>query len=151
LKPTGASNGGCSSNTGQIYVRGTTYGNYYALMYSCKSKIQAFGTDKTDSSRVHAQRRALYWTRPQARLGRSRRLALQLYQRLRLQYPSRLPISTWRLGLLYQWLLAFWHRSIDQIRECLASGSLNDAHYHCWRSTATDWLGVTSNCCPDSP
>jgi hypothetical protein len=24
----------CSSNTGQIYVRGATYGNYYAVMYS---------------------------------------------------------------------------------------------------------------------
>lgn len=34
LSPTGASNGDCSSSTGQIYVRGTTYGSYYALMYS---------------------------------------------------------------------------------------------------------------------
>ncbi|EDP50906.1 hypothetical protein KXW98_001041 [Aspergillus fumigatus] len=34
LAPTGASNGDCASSTGQIYVRGTTYGNYYALMYS---------------------------------------------------------------------------------------------------------------------
>lgn len=34
LKPTGASDGGCSSNTGQVYVRGTTYGDYYALMYA---------------------------------------------------------------------------------------------------------------------
>ena len=34
LAPTGASNGDCSSSTGQVYVRGTTYGDYYALMYS---------------------------------------------------------------------------------------------------------------------
>lgn len=34
LSPTGASDGDCSSNTGQVYVRGTTYGSYYALMYS---------------------------------------------------------------------------------------------------------------------
>jgi hypothetical protein len=34
LNPTGASNGDCSSSTGQIYVRGTTYNGYYALMYS---------------------------------------------------------------------------------------------------------------------
>jgi len=34
LAPTGDSDGDCSSSTGQIYVRGTTYGNYYALMYS---------------------------------------------------------------------------------------------------------------------
>ncbi|KAE8453636.1 hypothetical protein EG329_009147 [Mollisiaceae sp. DMI_Dod_QoI] len=34
LNPTGASNGDCSSSTGQIYVRGATYGDYYALMYS---------------------------------------------------------------------------------------------------------------------
>jgi Necrosis inducing protein (NPP1) len=36
LNPTGATNGDCSSSTGQIYVRGTTYGDYYALMYSCR-------------------------------------------------------------------------------------------------------------------
>ncbi|KAI3395503.1 hypothetical protein diail_1289 [Diaporthe ilicicola] len=34
LNPTGASNGGCSSSTGQVYVRGTTYNGYYGLMYS---------------------------------------------------------------------------------------------------------------------
>ncbi|KAF8867396.1 putative NPP1 domain protein [Acephala macrosclerotiorum] len=34
LKPTGATNGDCSSSTGQIYSRGTTYGDYYAIMYS---------------------------------------------------------------------------------------------------------------------
>ncbi|OJJ45129.1 hypothetical protein ASPZODRAFT_100336 [Penicilliopsis zonata CBS 506.65] len=34
LKPTGAQDGDCSSNTGQIYVRGTEYGDYYALMYA---------------------------------------------------------------------------------------------------------------------
>ncbi|TVY50326.1 hypothetical protein LCER1_G008508 [Lachnellula cervina] len=34
LDTTGASNGDCSSSTGQIYVRGATYGDYYALMYS---------------------------------------------------------------------------------------------------------------------
>ncbi|RFU25515.1 hypothetical protein B7463_g10821, partial [Scytalidium lignicola] len=34
LKPTGASNGDCNSNTGQIYVRGATYGSNYGLMYS---------------------------------------------------------------------------------------------------------------------
>jgi len=34
LAPTGASDGDCSTNTGQIYVRGTSYGDYYALMYS---------------------------------------------------------------------------------------------------------------------
>ncbi|KUJ20716.1 npp1 domain-containing protein [Mollisia scopiformis] len=34
LATTGASNGDCSSSTGQIYVRGTTYDDYYALMYS---------------------------------------------------------------------------------------------------------------------
>ncbi|KAK2615465.1 hypothetical protein N8I77_002216 [Diaporthe amygdali] len=35
LNPTGASNGGCSSSTGQVYVRGTTSSNgYYGLMYS---------------------------------------------------------------------------------------------------------------------
>lgn len=34
LAPTGASDGDCSSSTGQIYVRGTTSGDYYALMYA---------------------------------------------------------------------------------------------------------------------
>ncbi|KAF7128511.1 hypothetical protein CNMCM5793_003299 [Aspergillus hiratsukae] len=34
LAPTGASNGDCASSTGQIYVRGAAYGDYYALMYS---------------------------------------------------------------------------------------------------------------------
>lgn len=34
LSPTGSSNGGCSSSTGQVYARGAQYGNYYALMYS---------------------------------------------------------------------------------------------------------------------
>ncbi|KAI1838123.1 hypothetical protein DTO006G1_4110 [Penicillium roqueforti] len=34
LSPTGSSNGDCSTSTGQIYVRGASSGNYYALMYS---------------------------------------------------------------------------------------------------------------------
>ncbi|KAJ6578720.1 putative NPP1 domain protein [Mycena vulgaris] len=34
LNPTGASNGGCSSSTGQIYVRSGTSGGRTALMYS---------------------------------------------------------------------------------------------------------------------
>ncbi|KOC14198.1 NPP1 domain protein [Aspergillus flavus AF70] len=34
LEPTGDSSGSCSSSTGQIYVRGGTSGDYYALMYS---------------------------------------------------------------------------------------------------------------------
>ncbi|KAL3417719.1 hypothetical protein PVAG01_10729 [Phlyctema vagabunda] len=34
LSPTGASNGDCSSSTGQVYVRGATYGGHYAVMYS---------------------------------------------------------------------------------------------------------------------
>jgi hypothetical protein len=34
LSPTGDSNGGCSSSTGQIYVRGATSGAYYGIMYS---------------------------------------------------------------------------------------------------------------------
>ncbi|TVY81042.1 hypothetical protein LSUE1_G002775 [Lachnellula suecica] len=34
LNPTGASDGDCSSSTGQVYVRGVTYGSYYAVMYS---------------------------------------------------------------------------------------------------------------------
>ncbi|CAD6455626.1 c5018808-7e66-4fb2-98f2-53bdab297803 [Sclerotinia trifoliorum] len=34
LKPTGSSNGGCSSSTGQVYVRGAQNGSYYGLMYS---------------------------------------------------------------------------------------------------------------------
>ncbi|KAJ4396207.1 hypothetical protein N0V93_000426 [Gnomoniopsis smithogilvyi] len=34
LDPTGATNGGCSSNTGQIYVRGASSRGLYALMYS---------------------------------------------------------------------------------------------------------------------
>jgi hypothetical protein len=34
LNPTGATNGDCSSSTGQIYVRGSTHGSYYALLYS---------------------------------------------------------------------------------------------------------------------
>jgi Necrosis inducing protein (NPP1) len=55
LNPTGATNGDCSSNTGQIYVRGKTYGSYYALMYSCKPEKQAFGVANTDLSRVYAQ------------------------------------------------------------------------------------------------
>lgn len=37
LKTSGASDGGCSSSTGQIYSRGEAYGNYFAIMYSCKS------------------------------------------------------------------------------------------------------------------
>lgn len=34
LSPTGSPNGGCSSSTGQIYVRGATVGSYYGLMYA---------------------------------------------------------------------------------------------------------------------
>ncbi|POS70232.1 hypothetical protein DHEL01_v211375 [Diaporthe helianthi] len=34
LNPTGSSNGGCSSSTGQVYVRGATYNGRYGLMYS---------------------------------------------------------------------------------------------------------------------
>jgi len=34
LKPTGSTNGGCDSSTGQIYARATAYGDYYAIMYS---------------------------------------------------------------------------------------------------------------------
>ncbi|OLN87238.1 hypothetical protein CCHL11_03668 [Colletotrichum chlorophyti] len=34
LNPTGASNGGCSSSTGQVYARGGTYNGAYAIMYS---------------------------------------------------------------------------------------------------------------------
>ncbi|KAJ5281995.1 npp1 domain-containing protein [Penicillium angulare] len=34
LAPAGASDGDCSSSTGQIYVRGNSSGDYYALMYS---------------------------------------------------------------------------------------------------------------------
>lgn len=34
LKPTGSSSGECSSSTGQVYARGTTYGNYYGIMYA---------------------------------------------------------------------------------------------------------------------
>ncbi|KAJ5118213.1 npp1 domain-containing protein [Penicillium atrosanguineum] len=34
LATTGASDGDCSSSTGQIYVRGTSSGDYYALMYA---------------------------------------------------------------------------------------------------------------------
>ncbi|KAJ5931152.1 hypothetical protein N7466_006645 [Penicillium verhagenii] len=34
LATTGASNGDCSSSTGQIYVRGNSSGDYYALMYA---------------------------------------------------------------------------------------------------------------------
>jgi hypothetical protein len=39
LAPTGATNGDCSSSTGQVYVRGTTYGDYYALMYACEYQM----------------------------------------------------------------------------------------------------------------
>ncbi|TVY93118.1 hypothetical protein LAWI1_G001912 [Lachnellula willkommii] len=38
LDTTGSSNGDCSSSTGQIYVRGATYGDYYALMYMPKDE-----------------------------------------------------------------------------------------------------------------
>nr|AZU96947.1 necrosis- and ethylene-inducing protein 2 [Botrytis medusae] len=34
LSPTGSSNGGCSSSTGQVYVRGAQSGSNYAIMYS---------------------------------------------------------------------------------------------------------------------
>lgn len=34
LSPTGSSDGDCSSSTGQIYVRGATSGDYYALLYA---------------------------------------------------------------------------------------------------------------------
>ncbi|KUJ10451.1 putative NPP1 domain protein [Mollisia scopiformis] len=34
LKPTGASDGDCSSSTGQIYSRGEAYGDYFAILYS---------------------------------------------------------------------------------------------------------------------
>ncbi|KAG6353772.1 hypothetical protein INS49_005251 [Diaporthe citri] len=35
LKPTGSSNGHCSSSTGQVYARAATHGEYFAIMYSC--------------------------------------------------------------------------------------------------------------------
>ncbi|KAF1837137.1 NPP1-domain-containing protein [Decorospora gaudefroyi] len=34
LNPTGGSNAGCSSSTGQVYARAGTYNNNYAIMYS---------------------------------------------------------------------------------------------------------------------
>ncbi|KAI0151238.1 necrosis inducing protein-domain-containing protein [Pestalotiopsis sp. NC0098] len=34
LNPSGGSSDGCSSSPGQVYARGTQYGDYYALMYS---------------------------------------------------------------------------------------------------------------------
>lgn len=34
LKPTGSSNGHCSSSTGQVYARAATHGEYFAIMYS---------------------------------------------------------------------------------------------------------------------
>lgn len=34
LKPTGATNGECSSSTGQIYCRGVSYNGNYAVMYA---------------------------------------------------------------------------------------------------------------------
>ncbi|KAJ8063682.1 hypothetical protein OCU04_007547 [Sclerotinia nivalis] len=34
LAPSGGSNSGCSSGTGQVYVRGAQNGSYYGLMYS---------------------------------------------------------------------------------------------------------------------
>jgi hypothetical protein len=34
LATSGASNGGCSSSTGQVYARAATYNGYYAIMYS---------------------------------------------------------------------------------------------------------------------
>lgn len=34
LAPTGASDGDCSSSTGQVYARAETYGDYYSIMYS---------------------------------------------------------------------------------------------------------------------
>ena len=34
LSPTGSSNGGCSSNTGQVYARSASFNNAFAIMYS---------------------------------------------------------------------------------------------------------------------
>ncbi|KAH8671547.1 necrosis inducing protein-domain-containing protein [Xylariales sp. PMI_506] len=34
LAPTGATDGGCSSSTGQVYARAGTYDDYFAIMYS---------------------------------------------------------------------------------------------------------------------
>lgn len=34
LKPTGSSNGHCSSSAGQVYARGAAHGEYFAIMYS---------------------------------------------------------------------------------------------------------------------
>lgn len=34
LAPTGDSNGGCSSSTGQVYARASVYEEYFAIMYS---------------------------------------------------------------------------------------------------------------------
>lgn len=34
LSPTGSSNGGCSSSTGQVYARAGIYDDYYMIMYS---------------------------------------------------------------------------------------------------------------------
>ncbi|CZT20500.1 probable NPP1 domain protein [Ramularia collo-cygni] len=34
LNPTGGSNSGCSSSTGQVYARSATYGSSFAIMYS---------------------------------------------------------------------------------------------------------------------
>jgi hypothetical protein len=56
LKTTGASNGGCTSSTGQVYVRGATFGNYFALMYACKYKPCSLKSLHTYLSRVHAER-----------------------------------------------------------------------------------------------
>ena len=34
LRPTGNSNGGCSKNTGQVYVRSASFNNAFAIMYA---------------------------------------------------------------------------------------------------------------------
>jgi hypothetical protein len=57
LATAGASNGECSSNTGQIYVRGATSGSYYGVMYSWYVEMTCHPPTLLLHSQVHAQRR----------------------------------------------------------------------------------------------
>jgi hypothetical protein len=114
LAPTGASDGDCSSNTGQVYVRGATYGSYYALMYSWYGPPLPSPQHLSNAPKVHAQRRALHWARPPPRLGRRDRLALLLHRYNRRQHPSSLPLRSRKLGLHYL-LLTLRNGSSDSV------------------------------------